>query len=135
MRTAVELAALVGALWIASTVRAASEEGAVFELRTYTTLEGRLPALEARFRNHTLGLFEKHGMRNVGYWTPEDQPNTLIYLIAHASHEAATASWQAFISDPAWQAVAAESTRDGPILVENGIQRQFLRATDFSPIQ
>lgn len=57
----------------------------VFELRTYTTHEGRLPALEARFRDHTMGLFEKHGMRNVGYWIPADRPNTLIYIIAHTN--------------------------------------------------
>ena len=67
----------------------------VFELRTYTTPEGKLPNLEARFRDHTMAIFEKHGITNVAYWTPQDEPlsaNTLIYIIAHDSREAATAS-------------------------------------------
>lgn len=68
----------------------------VFELRTYTTNDGKLDDLHARFREHTMVLFEKHGMHNVGYWVPDDQPNTLIYLISHASLEAAEDSWQAF---------------------------------------
>jgi hypothetical protein len=110
-------------------------EGPVFELRTYTTLEGRLPALEARFRDHTRGLFEKHGMRNIGYWIPSDKPNTLIYIIAHPSQEAVASGWRAFATDPEWQKVAKESTKDGPILVEGGIQSQFMKATDYSPIQ
>ena len=67
----------------------------VFELRTYTTPEGKLPNLQARFRDHTMSIFEKHGITNVAYWTPQDEPlssNTLIYIIAHDSREAATAS-------------------------------------------
>ena len=58
----------------------------VFELRTYTTPEGKLDDLQARFRDHTIDLFERHGMTNIGYWTPQDTPsssNTLIYIIAH----------------------------------------------------
>src|SRR5258708_37876906 len=71
----------------------------VFELRTYHTLPGRLPALQARFRDHTTKLFEKHGMTNIGYWTPQDAPasdNTLIYVIAHASRDAAKKNWDDF---------------------------------------
>jgi hypothetical protein len=105
----------------------------VYELRTYTTHDGRLPALETRFREHTMRLFEKHGIRNVGYWIPEDRPNTLIYLIAHESRDAVTRNWRAFAADPDWQAVARESTREGPILVEGGIVSVFMRATDYSP--
>ncbi|MCB1686466.1 MAG: NIPSNAP family protein [Pseudomonadales bacterium] len=112
----------------------AQTDDAVFELRTYTTREGRLPALHARFRDHTMSLFEKHGMRNIGYWTPKDKPNTLVYLIAHDSLEAAAASWKAFVTDPEWQKVAADSQRDGQILVEGGIVSEFLDATDYSPI-
>ncbi len=107
----------------------------VYELRTYTTNDGMLPALEARFRDHTMRIFEKHGMKNVGYWTPIDKPNTLVYIIAHASREAAGASWQAFVSDPEWQKVAEESQKNGPILVKGGIQSQYLNPTDFSPIR
>jgi hypothetical protein len=119
----------------AAGVLADEHEGVVFELRTYTTHEGRLPALEARFRNHTMGLFEKHGMRNIGYWIPSDKPNTLIYIIAHPSQEAIATGWRAFATDPEWQTVAKESTKDGPILVEGGIQSQFMKATDYSPIK
>src|SRR5262245_42228719 len=80
----------------------------VFEIRTYTAAEGKLDALNARFRNHTLALFEKHGMTSVGYFEPQDAPlkeNTLIYILAHPSREAAARNWQAFRGDPEWQKV------------------------------
>ena len=119
----------------ASLAVADHHESMVFELRTYTTNDGMLPALEARFRDHTMRIFEKHGMTNIGYWTPIDKPNTLVYIIAHASREAADVSWQAFVSDPEWQKVATESQKDGPILIKGGIQQQYLNPTDFSPIR
>lgn len=103
----------------------------VYELRTYTTLEGRLPALHARFRDHTLELFGKHGIKNVGYWTPVDQPNTLVYLIAHDSAAAADKSWKSFFADPEWKKVRAASVKDGKILT--GVKKQFLTPTDYSP--
>src|SRR5690349_16082698 len=84
----------------------------VFEIRTYHTLPGRLEALQTRFRNHTLKIFEKHGMTNVGYWVPQDSPakeSTLIYVISHASREQAKANWAAFLADPEWKKVAEES--------------------------
>src|SRR5437899_1352575 len=68
----------------------------VYELRTYTTLPGRLPALNKRFAEHTLKLFEKHGMKNEMYWTPTDEDNKLIYVVSHESREAADKSWKAF---------------------------------------
>ncbi len=72
---------------------------AVFELRIYHTYEGKLDDLLSRFRDHTMRIFEKHGMKNIAYWTPTDDPlkgKTLIYVIAHASRDAATANWKAF---------------------------------------
>jgi len=108
----------------------------VFELRTYTTPEGKLPNLQARFRDHTMRIFEKHGITNVAYWTAQDEPlssNTLIYIIAHDSREAAAASWAAFGSDPEWQQVSRDSQVDGRIL--NGVVSVFLDPTDFSPMQ
>lgn len=108
----------------------------VFELRTYTTPEGKLDDLQARFRNHTIGLFERHGMTNIGYWTPQDTPsssNTLIYIIAHNSREITQANWQAFGNDPEWQRVSRESQLDGRIV--NNVESVFLDPTDFSPIQ
>ncbi len=108
----------------------------VFELRTYTAAEGKFDDLLRRFREHTLRIFEKHGMTNVGYWIPQDEPlsaNTLIYLLAHPSREAADASWRAFGGDPEWQQVAEESQRDGRLIA--GLERVFLDPTDFSPMR
>ncbi len=106
----------------------------VFELRTYTTLEGRLPNLNARFKNHTLKLFEKHGMKNVMYWTPTDEKtadNTLIYVIWHASPEAAKKSWDAFRNDPEWHKARDESEKDGKIVAK--VEAVYMKATDYSP--
>ncbi len=108
----------------------------VFELRTYTAPEGKLSNLQARFRDHTMRIFENHGMANIGYWTPQDEPNasnTLVYIIAHDSREAAAANWDAFRSDPEWQTVSRESQVDGRIV--SGVESIFLDPMDFSPIQ
>ena len=93
----------------------------VFELRTYTAPEGKLAELHARFRNHTMRIFKKHGIENVIYFAPEDAPlsqNTLIYLIAHPSREAAKQNWAAFGKDPEWQKVAQESQVNGKIVAK-----------------
>ncbi|MFN8709915.1 MAG: NIPSNAP family protein [Planctomyces sp.] len=103
----------------------------LYELRTYTAPEGKLDALNARFRNHTLALFEKHGMKNVMYWTATDKPNTLIYVIAHRDADAAKASWAAFREDPVWKKVAEETQRDGKIVEK--VESVFMKATDYSP--
>ena len=115
---------------------AGAETEQVFELRTYTAAEGKFDDLLARFRDHTLRIFEKHGMTNVGYWTPQDEPlsaNTLIYVLAHPSREEAEQSWRDFSSDPEWQSVAEESQRDGRLIA--GLERVFLDPTDFSPMR
>lgn len=103
----------------------------LYELRTYSTPEGKLDALHARFRNHTMTLFEKHGMKNIIYWTPVDKPNTLVYVIAHKDKDAAAASWKAFRDDPEWKKVAEETQRDGK-LVEK-VESVYLTPTDYSP--
>jgi len=115
----------------ANTKTAAKEEPMLYELRTYYTPEGKLDALNARFRNHTMTLFEKHGMKNIMYWTPMDKPNTLIYVIAHKDKSAADASWKAFREDPEWQKVAEETQRDGK-LVEK-VDSVYMTLTDYSP--
>lgn len=106
----------------------------LYELRTYTTEPGRLPALHARFRDHTMRLFEKHGMKNVMYWVPTDEnlrDNTLIYVISHASLDAAKKSWEGFINDPEWKKVAAESEKDGKIVKK--VDKHYMTLTDYSP--
>jgi hypothetical protein len=118
-------------------VRAADAPPArVFEIRTYHTLPGRLDALHKRFREHTMRMFGKHGMTNVAYWTPQDSPakeSTLIYVVSHASREQAKANWAAFIADPEWQKIAADSQKDGKII--DRIESVFLDATDYSPLK
>lgn len=106
----------------------------VYELRTYTTHEGRLPNLHARFKNHTMKLFEKHGMKNVLYWTPTDEKtanNTLIYVIWHASQEAAKKSWDGFRADPDWIKARDESEKDGKIVAK--VESVYMKATEYSP--
>lgn len=108
----------------------------VYELRTYTTAEGRLPALLQRFGGGEIDLFIKHGMTSVAYWVPDDEElsqNTMIYIVAHESREAAAASWSAFGGDPAWQTMRADSVADGPIVTN--VENLFLNPTDFSPAQ
>jgi hypothetical protein len=108
----------------------------VFELRTYTAPEGKLEALNARFRDHTMEFFEKHDMTNVGYWTPLEGPtaeNTLVYLISHESREAARANWAAFNADSGWREVSRASQVDGRIV--SNVESVFLRPTDYSPIK
>ncbi len=117
-------------------VAEAQSSNRVFELRTYTTFPGRLDALHARFAQHTIRLFERHGMTNIGYFSPQDLPlaeNTLIYILAHNSREAAAASWAAFVADPEWQRVYEESQRDGRIV--DNLESIFLNATDYSRLK
>lgn len=108
---------------------------ALYELRVYHPHSGKLDALNARFRGHTLKLFEKHGMRNVTYWI--EQPNDaspdgkVIYVLAFPSREARDASWQAFVADPEWQEVAAASEVDGKLVAK--VDSTFMTLADYSP--
>ena len=108
-------------------------ENRVFEMRTYHTHEGKLPALLARFRDHTTKLFEKHGMTNIGYWVPKTQPNTLVYILAHKSEEAAKASFDAFRKDPDWVKARVASEAAGKIVVK--VDSVFMDPTDFSKLK
>ena len=124
----------IAALGMAAAEPARAEER-VFELRTYTTLPGRLDALHKRFREHTNAIFVKHGMSLIGYWTPMEGPtagNTLVYILAYPSMAAREASWKAFREDPDWQKARAESEADGKIVEK--VESVFLSPTDYSPI-
>ena len=114
-----------------------AEGDAVFELRIYRCNEGKLTNLDARFRDHTIGLFDKHGIQSVAYWHPSDAPDsedTLIYIVRHKNREAAAASWKAFASDDAWKKVAKESQKDGKFLRERP-ESTYMQATDYSAIK
>ena len=122
---------MVGLIILGFSSVSAQAADTVYELRTYTTNEGKLDDLHARFSDHTIGLFEKHGIASVGYWTPVDTPNTLIYVIKHNSRAAATQSWKDFIADPAWAVVAKESNANGAILAV-APESVFMNATAYS---
>lgn len=122
--------------WHGTSVAQAQAANRVYELRTYIAPDGKLPELQARFRNHTMRIFEKHGITNVGYWVPQDAPakdNTLIYVISHESRDAAKKSWAAFGADPEWQKVAKESQMNGKIVA--GITSVYMDPADYSPIK
>lgn len=113
----------------------------VFELRTYTATPNNLANLNARFRDHTVKLFAKHGMTNIGYWVPmADQPgaqDTLIYFLAHKSQDAAKESFKAFGGDPEWTAArkASEEKGGGPLTIKGGVKSVFMAPTDYSPMR
>ena len=113
-----------------ATGRAADER--CFELRTYYAAPGKLDALVARFRDFTWKCFEKHGMTNIGYWVPIENPdNKLVYVLAYPNREVATASWKAFMADPERQAWFKKSEENGKLIEK--MDSVFMKATDFSP--
>ncbi len=109
----------------------------VYELRIYTTNEGKLPDLLQRFRDHTCKLFEKHGMENIGYWVPVDEENgsqnTLVYVLRHKSREAAKESFAAFGKDPEWQEARKASEANGKILAK-APESIWMKPTSYSPL-
>ena len=118
-------------------VAEAAQAGRVFEMRTYTTNEGKLPALETRFRDHTIKFFDRYNMTSIGYWIPSDGPTsqtTLVYILAHPSREEAKANWAKFSADPDWKKVRTDSEVNGTILAKPP-ESVFLKATDYSPIK
>jgi hypothetical protein len=122
------------ALLPVSAAAPAEAPGTVYELRTYVAAPGKGEAVLARFREHTTRLFERHGMVNVGYWVAADAKDggaeKLIYLLRHRSRDAAKASWQGFLADPDWRAVAKATEAAGKIVA--GIESVYLTATDFT---
>ena len=107
-----------------------------FEMRTYYTNPGKMPALHARFKDHTTKLFEKHGMTNIGYWSPstgENAENTLVYILAYPSKEAREKSWKAFGDDPDWKKAKADSEKDG-VLVSKVVS-VFMSPAEYSAIK
>ena len=106
----------------------------VYELRIYHAYEGKLNDLLARFRDHTIELFTKHGMKSIAFWVPTDEPlkgRTLVYILEHPSRAAATENWKSFQADPEWVKVKDESEANGK-LVEK-IDSTYMARTEFSP--
>ena len=127
---------LLSAALLAASQRADPKQASttVYELRVYHAAPGKLGELLTRFREHTTKLFEKHGMKNVAYWTPVDEPesgNMLVYILQHPSREAATANWKSFQDDPVWKRVKEESEANGKLV--DKVDSTFLALTDFSP--
>ena len=121
---------------IMQTAPAHAASGRVFEMRTYTAPPGKLDALQARFRDHTIRIFNKHGMTSIGYWVPQDEPrhsNTLIYILSHESREAAAKNWAAFRADPEWVKASTASELNGKIVEK--VESVFMDSTDYSQIK
>jgi len=133
---AVVAAAGVGFRLGRTTIAEGATNGHVFEVRTYTAEPGKLEALHARFRDHTVQIFNKHGMTSVGYFAPTDEPlskNTLIYILEFPSREAAKKSWDEFRNDPEWQKVQKESEANGKLVTK--VDSVFTEATEYSPLK
>lgn len=116
-----------------------TETAPLYEMRTYSTNEGKLDKLDARFRDHTVGLFSKHGITNLPYFHlaegQEGADTTLLYFISAESEEARNASFKAFGADPAWKAAREASEKDGKLLVRKGVKSTFLKTADYSPVK
>ncbi|MEO8334098.1 MAG: NIPSNAP family protein [bacterium] len=125
---------LVGGLAVRTAEQNAPDR--VFEIRTYTTAPGQLPMLNKRFREHTVEIFARHGMQSIGYWVPTDTAlvdNTLVYVLAHPSREAARQAWSEFGKDPEWMKVRAATDAEGLKVVK--VTSVFATPTDYSAIR
>ena len=134
--TAIFLTGLSAGSLLQSGIAQAQAAKHVYELRTYTAPEGKLGELNSRFRDHTIRIFNKHGMKSVLYMTPQDAPdsaNTLVYVLEHPSREAAKKAWADFAADPEWVKVSAESQVNGRIVSK--VVSVFGDPTDYSPMK
>lgn len=130
--TRLSIVSLIGAVSVMTAIANAQTDTRLFEMRVYYAAEGKLDALNARFRDHTVKLFEKHGMTNVGYWMPVENPERkLIYFLAYPNREAREKSWKAFGADPAWQSARKASEVDGKLV--DKVVTAYFNATDYSP--
>jgi len=108
----------------------------VYELRLYHVKEGKIDTLKARFGDHTDAIFKRHNMKSIGYWSPEDAPdsqNLFVYILEHPSRQEAEKNWAAFQADPEWQKVKKESEANGPLV--DHIDHYFMDPTSFSALK
>ena len=112
----------------------AKEPAQLFELRIYTAAPGKMERLHQRFRDHTLRIFEKHGIKSVGYWTSESEPDRLYYMVAYPDRESREQRLvNGIAKDPEFLKVVAESEKDGKLTT--GIESVILTPTDYSPMK
>ncbi len=107
----------------------------IYELRVYRAVPGQMPKLLTRFRDHTLGIWEKHGIRQLGFWTTlvGESNSELTYILQWESLADRDLRWTAFLNDPAWHRARDDSERDGSIVAT--IANQLLAPTDFSALK
>jgi hypothetical protein len=104
----------------------------LYEARIYTTVPGKLPALNDRFAKHTMGFFKKHGIGILGFWTDEiGTSNQLTYILTYDSMADREAKWGAFQADPGWQQARAQTEADGVLVAV--VHNTFMRLTPYSP--
>ena len=107
----------------------------VYELRMYHVHPGKMDALRSRFGDHTDAIFKRHDMKSIGYWVPEDAPNSqnlFVYILEHPSRQEAEKNWAAFQADPEWKKVKAESEAQGPLV--DHMERYFMDPTSYSAL-
>ena len=137
LKTIPAAALLAPSLWSEAQnagARPAQDSSGVYELRVYHTAPGKLPDLLTRFREHTMKIFDQHGMKSIAYWVPIEEPeksNTLIYILYHPSREAAAANWKSFQDDPNWKSVKEKSEANGKIVEK--VDSTYMALADFSP--
>jgi hypothetical protein len=141
LRRAAGLVAVAAALFVSACASMSESQNTgtdigLYELRTYTAAPGKMAELDARFRDHTIDLFKKHGMKPVVFfhvYTPPGAPadNRLIYIMGYKDRAARDASWQAFANDPEWKQVYADSQKNGSLT--SNIENIFMNAADYSP--
>ncbi|MCC6153501.1 MAG: NIPSNAP family protein [Candidatus Hydrogenedentes bacterium] len=123
---------LASALVVSCAISAFAADTRCYELRIYHAAPGKLDALNARFKEHSCALLEKHGFTNVGYWVPVDnKDNLLIYVISSPSREAHDKAWKEFAADPEWKEVVKTTEANGKLATK--VDSIYLTATDFSP--
>lgn len=140
LRITVLTAVAFAAGWMASRLSSPAQVEAqshrVFELRVYHAAPGKLAGLQKMFRDVTLPMFKKHGITSIGYWVPQDAPesaNTWVYIVAHPNREEAKKNWAAFQADPEWQAKSKAAQADGKFVEK--IDSMFLDPADISPLK
>lgn len=127
------IAALALAM-VSTPATSSAQQAHTYEMRTYYANPGKLDDLKKRFREHTVEIFNRHHMKSVGYWEPQDnKENYLVYILEHPSKEEGLKNWTAFQNDPEWKEVAKASEANGKLV--DHVVRVWLNSLDFSAIK